>query len=224
MNRHPGRAFSVSCSVSAGPSQMMAVSFSPSAASTSSKTARAGRKGLAHTDRLGALPGERLPSLMPEWPVGRPLLGAAGNRKSGRKTPPKPVMSKSSIADFRPPGPGDRAGFPCHCTQNPYKPRIRMSRPGTDGLSNLTFFGDVDVARPSRPVPCFRLLSFIVEFVFPKVSKGLPPGTASTLGKGHLLHLYEHVFLRVLQDAEHPTGRRTDHPNCRHRRTRAARW
>ena len=36
-----GWAFSVSCRVSAGPSQMMAVSFSPSAASTSSKTARA---------------------------------------------------------------------------------------------------------------------------------------------------------------------------------------
>ena len=57
-----GWAFSVSCRVSAGPSQMMAVSFSPSAASTSSKTARAAGKAsakrLAHADGLGALPGK----------------------------------------------------------------------------------------------------------------------------------------------------------------------
>ncbi len=54
-----GCAFSVSVSVSAGPSHMIAVSFSPSAASTSSNTARAGakrfRQRLAHADRLAAL-------------------------------------------------------------------------------------------------------------------------------------------------------------------------
>ena len=42
-----GWAFSVSCRVSAGPSQMMPVSFSPSAASTSSNTARAAGKASA---------------------------------------------------------------------------------------------------------------------------------------------------------------------------------
>ncbi len=42
-----GWAFSVSWRVSAGPSQMMAVSFSPSAESTSSNTARAAGKASA---------------------------------------------------------------------------------------------------------------------------------------------------------------------------------
>ena len=54
-----GCAFSVSVSVSAGPSHMIAESFSPSASSTSSNTARAGAKvvgqRLAHADRLAAL-------------------------------------------------------------------------------------------------------------------------------------------------------------------------
>jgi len=42
-----GCAFSVSCNVSAGPPQMVAVSFSDSAASTSSNTARAAGKASA---------------------------------------------------------------------------------------------------------------------------------------------------------------------------------
>ena len=57
-----GCAFSVSVSVSAGPFQIVSLSFSPSAASTSSNTWRAGAKAsakrLAHADRLTALAGK----------------------------------------------------------------------------------------------------------------------------------------------------------------------
>ena len=55
-----GCAFSVSVSCSAGPSHMTAVSFSPSAASTSSKTSRAGAKASAK-----AFP---MPTVWLPWP------------------------------------------------------------------------------------------------------------------------------------------------------------
>ena len=55
-----GCAFSVSVSVSAGPSNITAESLAPSAASTSANTSRAGAKligqRLAHADALAALP------------------------------------------------------------------------------------------------------------------------------------------------------------------------
>ena len=57
-----GCAFSVSVTLSAGPSHITVLSLSPSAASTSSNTCRAAAKGLgqrlAHADRLAALPGK----------------------------------------------------------------------------------------------------------------------------------------------------------------------
>jgi hypothetical protein len=84
------------------------------------------------------------------------------------------------------PGPGcvNGVAFPCHGAQNPYKPRIRGSRPGAERtvsaispiLAMLMWQGQ-SVRRPVLPPS-----ELIVES-FPKVSKGLPPGTAPTLGK-----------------------------------------
>jgi hypothetical protein len=81
-----GWAFSVSWRVSAGPSQMMAVSFSPSAESTSSNTARAAGKASAR-----ALP---MPTAWEPCPgnVNAAVIGAP-SFEWGRKTLTKAGMS-----------------------------------------------------------------------------------------------------------------------------------
>src|SRR6187200_201759 len=60
----------------------------------------------------------------------------------------------------------------CHRAENPYKPRIRGSRPGAERtVSAISPFRRCWCGRASRPVvPCFRLLSIIESF--PEVSKG----------------------------------------------------
>ena len=75
------------------------------------------RQGLAHADRLGTLPwkSECCRHGVPEGP--RKSL------KLSRKTLQEPVVSsRHRVPGGRPPR-IDRAAFPCHCAENPYKPR-----------------------------------------------------------------------------------------------------
>ena len=115
-----GWAFSVSCRVSAGPSQMMAVSFSPRAASTSSNTARAAGKASAN-----ALP---MPTAWEPCPgnVNAAVMVPECPRKS-LKFEPKDTAGAGCVkpppGSRRPADASGRAAFPCHGAQNPYKPR-----------------------------------------------------------------------------------------------------
>src|SRR3954464_14992062 len=92
-----GWAFSVSCKTSAGPLQMMSVSFSPSAASTSSNTARAAGKASAR-----ALP---IPTAWEPCPgnVNAAVIGAP-SFEWGRKTLTKAGMSSRGAES---PGPAE---------------------------------------------------------------------------------------------------------------------
>src|SRR5262245_30351334 len=86
-----GWAFSVSCRVSAGPSQIVAVSFSPSAASTSSNTAFAAGKASASALPMPT-PWEPCPGKVNAAVIGAPRT--CRNASSlGRKTPLTAVLS-----------------------------------------------------------------------------------------------------------------------------------
>src|SRR3979409_502710 len=102
------------------------------------------------------------------------------------------------------------------------RPKILITRASVDPGRELNgrsqqshLFGDVDVAGPVGPssrVPAF----LAVSESFPKVSKGLPPWSAQTQ-EGTPHGSLRACFSRA-PGCEHPTGRRTDHPDDRHRR------
>jgi hypothetical protein len=115
-----GWAFSVSCRVSAGPSQIMVVSRCPSAASTSSKTVRAARKASAK-----ALPmptaWEPCPGKVNAAVINTPEVSWK-SLKLGRKTLQERVVS--SHRRF----PADSRDGPIGPLSLAFAPKIRINR------------------------------------------------------------------------------------------------
>src|SRR6516162_3365043 len=144
-----GWAFSVSCKVSAGPSQIVVVSFSPSAASTSSNTARATGKVSANAFPMPTA-WEPCPGKVNAAVINTPgHLPARPPRYTGQRKFPVYIQyfrSRIDATSVSPCGPRCQFGpkdtaltacvkrpdeftqlpasaFPCQRAQNPYKPR-----------------------------------------------------------------------------------------------------